>query len=285
MHVLFTYRKIYTGYRKHDYEENDSRRRCVRGIASALTVEHIVYVTYYCVHLCYVKVASEEGNRIAIRLECADKTGDYEVEEHRRDEGNSDLREHSEAAGAVNPCRIIIVGVDRGDSACEYEYLEGENDPHRVEAKHEHFCPIRAGDKVDGLHTEKTKHRVNKSCRMVGFLEKKHKYETYRQRIGNVGQEENRLEKIAELLYAGKTKGNKQGKKSRYGNCYDNQNKGILHCLNKEGVVQHVKVVVDTYSEESSRCGIEALLKGINENVDQGVNQEYSEKDGCGQYV
>ena len=250
MNVLFANREVDAGYGKHDDEENDSRRRRVRGIASALAVEHIVDVSYYGVHLRYVEVASKEGNRIAIRLKCSDESRYYQVEEHRGDEGYCDFSKHSEAARSVHSCRVIVIRVNGSDSACENEDLEGENHPNSVEAKNEHLCPVRTGYEVNSLHTEDTENNVNYTRGMIRLLEEKHKHETDRQRICNVGKEEYGLEKIAKLLYRGKSEGYKQGEKRRHGNGYNNQNKRVLYRLDKEGIVQHVKVIVDTNSEK-----------------------------------
>ena len=250
MNVLFAHREVDAGYSKHDDEENDSRRRCVRGIATALAVKHIVYVSNYGVHLRYVEVASEKGNRIAIRLKCSDKACYDEVEEHGGDERYCDPCEHSEAACSVHFCCIIIIRINGSDRAGENEYLEGKNDPYRVEAKNEHLCPVRTCYKVNSFHAEEAEDNVDYTRGMVCLLEEKHKYKSNRQGIGNVGKEEYSLEKIAKLLYRGKSERYKQGEKCRHRNGYNNQNKCVLHRLNKEGIVQNVKVIVKTDSEE-----------------------------------
>ena len=91
MNVFLTYKKIDTGYSQNDNEQNDCRGRGKGRISATVTVEHIVNVAYYGIHLCGVKVSAEEGDCIAVCLEGSDKAGNYEIENGRRDGGESDV--------------------------------------------------------------------------------------------------------------------------------------------------------------------------------------------------
>ena len=76
MNVLLADQKVYAGYGQYDEEEDYGGGRGVGRESSAVTVEHILDIADDGVHLGGVEVCAEKGDRVAVRLECADKSGD-----------------------------------------------------------------------------------------------------------------------------------------------------------------------------------------------------------------
>ena len=231
MNVLLADKKIYTGYSQNDDEQNNCRGRGKGRISATVTVEHIVNVAYYGIHLGGVKVRAEKSYRVAVRLECAYKACDNKIEYCRRDGGESDMRQHSSLASAVYASRVVIRLRNGGYRACKNKYLKGHNDPDSVEAKHKHLCPIGTVDKVDRRDAEHAEKGIYKSVVIHRGLKEYHKHESDRQSVGHVWQEEYSLEGLAKLIDRAERKRDKERKSSGQRNGDKNEYQGVLHRL------------------------------------------------------
>ena len=205
--------KINTGYSKNDAEENNCRRRGEGGITATVTVEHIVNVAHDSVHTRGIKICTEEGNRIAIGLECSDKSGNYKIKNGGRNHRQCYFSEHTSLGGSVNTSRIVICLRHRRNRACENKNLKWHNHPDGVKTKHKHLRPVWTVDKVDSRHTEKTKQSVHKSVVVNGGLKEYHKHQANRQGISYVRKEIQCLEKLAKLFDRAEPERNKQGER------------------------------------------------------------------------
>ena len=58
----------------------------------------------------------------------------------------------------------------------------------------------------------------------------------------------------------------------------DDQDKGILYCLQKIRVVQNIGIIIPSHAQHGLRGGVIALFKGIDQHVHQRVNHKYAEK-------
>ena len=210
MNVLLADHQVDARDRKHDDKEQYRRRGCIGRESAAVTVEHIVNVADDGIHLRGIKIDAEERDRIAVRLERADKARDYEVKERGRDHRKRDLREHTPLCCAVNEGGVIIILIDRGKRARQNQNLEGHNDPNGVEAEDQHLCPIRSVNKIHRLTAEEVDQHVHHTVRVRRFLEEDHKNETDREGVGNVRQKIDGLEELAERLDRCKRNRNKK---------------------------------------------------------------------------
>ena len=96
MHVLLAHQQINGGNCQHDGKQYDGGCRCIRRISAAVTVEHIVYIAHYGVHLCRIQIRSEQSYRIAVSLKCPDETGDHQIEKCGRDHGQGNFSKYPE---------------------------------------------------------------------------------------------------------------------------------------------------------------------------------------------
>ncbi len=83
-------KQVDAGDGQHNDEQDDGRRRGVRGIAAAVAVEHVVDIAHNGVHPRGVQIRAEKGHRVAVGLESADKAGDHQVDDHGGDHGQGD---------------------------------------------------------------------------------------------------------------------------------------------------------------------------------------------------
>ena len=200
MNVLLADQQIDARDGEHDDKEHDSRGRGIGREAAAVAVEHIVNVADDGVHLCGVEVGAEERDGVAVCLESADKARDDEVKERGRDHREGDLCEHSPLCGAVNARGVVIILIDRGKCACQYQDLERHNDPDGVDAENEHLCPVGTVDEVDRGAAEEVDQQIHHSVGVRRFLEKDHKNESDREGVGDVGEKIYSLKELAELF-------------------------------------------------------------------------------------
>ena len=78
MHMLAADHQIDAGYGQNDGKQDDGSSGRVRGVAAA-GVEHIVNIAHDGIHLRRIQLCAEQGNRVAICFESADKAGDHQI--------------------------------------------------------------------------------------------------------------------------------------------------------------------------------------------------------------
>ena len=96
MHVLLAHQQINGGNCQHDGKQYDGGCRCIRRISAAITIEHIVYITYYGVHFRRIQIRSKQSYRITIGLESTYETGDYQIKKGGRDHGQGNFSKYTE---------------------------------------------------------------------------------------------------------------------------------------------------------------------------------------------
>ncbi len=198
MYILLADRKVDRGNGQDDDKEYDRRGGSKGGIAAALAVKHIVDITDDGVHVRDIEICAEKRNRVAVRLECADKAGNYKVEKRRRDHRQGYLRKYAEFRRTVNPRGVVVILIDGCKRAGQDQDLKGHYDPDRVKRQDEHLCPVWSADEVDRRHPEEAEKDIYKSVRIIGGLEKYHEYQTDCQCVCDIGQEIYRLEELAQ---------------------------------------------------------------------------------------
>ena len=200
MDMLFADQQVDTGDGQDDGEQQDRCRGSVGRISAAVTVEHIVDVAHDGIHLRGIQVRTEECHSITVGLECADETGDDQVEHHGGDHGQRDFRKHPETGGAVHTGCIVVHGIHTGQGTGQDQNLKRHNDPDRVKTQHEHFRPVGSVDEVHGTAAEKLNQQVDQTVGVGSLLEQDHEDQTHGQRIGYVRQEKYGLEQIPQRL-------------------------------------------------------------------------------------
>ena len=200
MDVLSADQKIDTGDGQHDGEQDDSRGRCVAGIATGGAVEHIVDIAYNGVHFRGIQVGAEQGHCIGIGLERTDETGDDQVKKSRGDHGQGNFGEYPQPGGAVHLGCVIVGLVYGGQRRGQNQNFEWHDYPNGIEAQYKHLCPVRAAAKVNGTCAEPAKDQICQTVGIGGLLEENHKYQTHCQRVCDIGQEVDRLKGIPKLL-------------------------------------------------------------------------------------
>ena len=196
MDVFFADQQVDTGDGQNDGEQKDRRRGSVGRISAAVAVEHIVDVAHDGIHLRGIQVRAEERHSITVGFECADETGDDQVEHHGGDHRQRNLRKHPETGSAVHTGCIVIHGIHAGQSTGQNQNLKWHYDPDGVKTQDEHLCPVGAVDEIHGTAAEKLNEQIDQTIGVGSLLEQNHEDQTHSQSIGYVGQEKYGLEQI-----------------------------------------------------------------------------------------
>ena len=79
--MFFADKQVYAGYSQHDCKKYNRCRGSVGRITAAVSVKHIINITYDSIHFGGIQVRAEEGNGVAVCLESTDESCDYQVKE------------------------------------------------------------------------------------------------------------------------------------------------------------------------------------------------------------
>ena len=268
MHMLFAHKQIDACDGQDDGKQDDSRRRCVGGIAAAVPVEHVVYIAYDGVHAGRVQIGAKQRHRVAVGFKRADKSRDDQIEEHGGNHGQGDPEKYAGPSGAVHSRGVVADWVYTGERTCQNKNFKGHDDPDSIKAEHEHFRPVGAFDEVHGAAAEAPDQEIDQSVGVGCFFKENHKHQTHRQRVSYIGQEKNRLKQFLQGLNGAERHRDQKRKRGgeRHGN--DNKNKSVFQRLQKICVVQDIGIIVAAGSEKCLGSGVVAFLKGVDKHVD-----------------
>ena len=200
MHMFSADQQINASDSQNNGKQDNSRCRCIGGIAAAVSVQHIVYVAHDGIHLRRIQVCAEKCHCVAVGLECPDKSRDDQIDQGGRDHGQRDSEKDPKARGAVHLCGIIIGLVHRRQRAGQDQDLKGHDHPDGIKAQHEHFRRIGSVNEVDGASAELVDDQVYKSVRVGSLLKQDHEHKAHGQGVCHVGQKEDGLEQFLQGL-------------------------------------------------------------------------------------
>jgi len=235
---LFADGQVNHRYDKDNNEEDNCRRA---RLAVIRLRKRFVDEAYHREQILRHRVA-EDTDDARILLETADEACDDDVCNHRRKHRNGNSPEHSPLGGAVDFCRVVILFIYALQTAEQNQNLEGQRIPYDIDDKDGHFRPIavRADTvyPVDGFSAKLHNDAVDKAVGLNKVGEHKVAYDvkerrkdhTDSNRVGYVGQEENRLEEFLQGLDCIQANGNKQRKHRGEGDGDYRQQQGGFQC-------------------------------------------------------
>ena len=270
---------------QHDQKQHHRSRRRIGGVAAGIAVEHVVDIANQRVHFGRVQVGAENGNRIGVGLESTDKAGDHQVKYRGRDHGQRDPGKHPPFGGAVHGGGIVEILPHRCQSTGQHQNFKGHDHPDRIKAQHEHLRPVGAVYKVHRTYPEPGEQQVYEAVGIGRLLEQQHKYQTHRQGVCHIGQEEDGLIKLSQRLDVAQPQADQQRKTGRQRHGDHHQNKGVFQSLEKVGVMEDVGEIIKAYAVGGLGGGIVSLFQRINEHIDQRIDQKQSQKDQRRQQV
>ena len=228
MDVLFAHQQVDAGDGQHDGKQKNGRGGGVGGIAAGIAVEHIIDIAHNGIHACGVQVRAEQGHGIGIGLEGPDEAGDHQVEKAGGDHGQGDAPENPAFGCSVHPGGVAVGLVYGGQGRGENQNLEGHDDPHGVKAQYQHLRPVWPREKVHAGKAQGVQKHIHKTVGIGGLPEEDHEHQAHGQGIGHIGQEENGLEQLPQLLNGAQAQGDEQGQSRGQGHRDDHQQEGVF---------------------------------------------------------
>lgn len=224
-----------------------------------------------------------DGDNRGICFERPNDGGDQNIEDHRRNQRDSDARERPHPIRAVDLRCLVILFVDSLNTGKENNDFKGESIPNAVNQNDRHRRPIggSGGDPRNRIAAKPSDDLIGKTetCRILNrcgvTAEHESEDKADRDRIRDIWQEENRLVKSLERFDRIEGDRDHQAKQDCDGYRNENNDPGVAHCLQKVRMTDDGRVVAkECIVVKFTGLDIVSGVKRDHERVEDRVKSE-----------